>query len=78
MKMESAESSITTATSYDFREPSRKLRPFPEIPGTQVVRAPRNDTTLMFQESKCKSGEHSQYSQLQSAMMGTDLPATHQ
>ena len=28
----------------------------------------------MFQESKCESGEHSQNSRLQSAVMGTDLP----
>ena len=29
---------------------------------------------MTFQESKRESGEHSQYSRLQSAMMGTDLP----
>ena len=62
------------ATHSDFREPSRKSQPFPEIPGTQAVRAPRNDTTLTFQESKHESGEHSQNSRLQSAIMGTDLP----
>ena len=62
------------ATHSNFRELLRKLQPFSEIPETQVVRTPRNDTTLTFQESKCKSGEHSQNSQLQSAVMGTDLP----
>ena len=61
------------ATHSDFRELSQKSRPFPEIPKTQVVRTPRNDTTSTFQESKCKSGEHSQNSRLQSAVMGTDL-----
>ena len=39
-----------------------------------MVRRPRKDTTLMFQESKCKSGEHSQNSRWQSTKMGTDLP----
>ena len=57
-----------------FRELSRKSRPFPEIPKIQLVRTPRKDTTLMFQESKRESGEHSQNSRWQSAEMGTDLP----
>ena len=40
----------------------------------QAVRRPRKDTTSMFQESKCESGEHSQNSRWQSTEMGTDLP----
>ena len=35
---------------------------------------PRKHTTLMFQESKHESGEHSQNSRWQSAKRGTDLP----
>ena len=60
------------AKHSDFHEYSWKSRPFPEIPKTQEVRTPRKDTTSMFQESKCKSGEHSQNSQWKSAEMGTD------
>ena len=40
----------------------------------QAVRNPRKDTTSTFQESKRKSGEHSQNSRWQSTKMGTDLP----
>ena len=38
------------------------------------MRAPRKDTTVMFQESKCESGEHSQNSWWQSTKMGKDHP----
>ena len=59
-------------THSDFREPSWKSRPFPEIRETEEVRAPRKGITSTFQESKCKSEEHSQNSRWQSTEMGTD------
>ena len=62
------------ATHSDFRENSRKLRPFPEIQETERVRTARKDTTSTFQESKRESGEHSQNSWWQSAEMVTDCP----
>ena len=62
------------ARHSDFREPSRKSRPFPEIRETEEVRATRKDTTLTSQESKHESGEHSQNSRWQSTEMGTDHP----
>ena len=40
----------------------------------EEVKATRKDTTSMFEESKCESGEHSQNSQWQSTEMGTDCP----
>ena len=46
----------------DFREHSQKSRPFPERRETEEVRAARENITLMFQESKRESGEHSQNS----------------
>ena len=61
------------ATHSDFREPSQKSRPFPEIRETGGVRTPTKDTTSMFQESTCKSEEHSQNSWWQSTEMRTDL-----
>ena len=50
------------ARDSDFREPSRKSRPFPEIRETEEVRAPRKGITSTFQESERESGEHSQNS----------------
>ena len=60
------------ARRSDFREPSRKLQPFPEIRETEECLSPGKDTTSTFQESKCESGEHSQNSRWQSTEMGTD------
>ena len=57
-----------------FREPSPKSRPFPERRETEEVRAARKDTTSMFQESKCESGEYFQNSRWQSTEIGTDRP----
>ena len=62
------------ARRRDFREPSRKLRPFQEIREAEEMRAPSKDITLTFLEAKHKSGEHSQNSWGQSAKMGTDHP----
>ena len=56
----------------DFREHSRKSRPFPDRRETGEVRAARKDITLTFQESTRKSGEHSQNSRWQSAERGTN------
>ena len=58
----------------DFREHSRKSRPFPDTRETGEVRAARKDITWMFQESTRKSGEHSQNSQRQSAETGMNCP----
>ena len=58
----------------DFREHSRKLRPFPDRRETGEVRAARKDITSTFQESTRKSGEHSQNSRQQSAETGTNRP----
>ena len=62
------------ARSSDFRETSRKSRPFPEQRETGEVRAARKDTTSTFQESKCESEELSQNLQWQSTERGTDRP----
>ena len=62
------------ATNSNFREHLWKLRTFPKIQETEGVGTPKKHTTSMFQESKYKSGEHSQNSQWQSTEMGTDLP----
>ena len=62
------------ARRSDFREPSWKSRPFPEIRETEEVKAARKDITLTFQELKHESAEHSQNSRWQSMEMGTDHP----
>ena len=62
------------AMNSDFREHSRKSRPFPDRRETGEVRAARKDITSTFQESKRESGEHSQNSQWQSAERGTNRP----
>ena len=62
------------ATHRDFQEYSQKSQPFPEMRETEGVGTPRKHTTLMFQESKRESGEHSQNSRWQSAEMGTARP----
>ena len=62
------------ARCSDFREPSWKSRPFPEIREIEEVRTPGKDTTSTFQESKHESGEHSQNSRWQSTKMGTNRP----
>ena len=56
----------------DFREHSRKSRPFPDRGETREVRAAKKDITSTFQESKHESGEHSQNSRWQSAERGTN------
>ena len=58
----------------NFREPSQKSRPFPEIREAEEMRAPTKYITSTFQESKRESGEHSQNLRWQSAEMGTDRP----
>ena len=58
----------------DFREHSRKLRPFPDSRETEEVRTARKNITSMFQKSKHESEEHSQNSQWQSTERGTDRP----
>ena len=60
------------AMQSDFREHSRKSRPFPETRKTEEVVTPRKDTASTFQESKRESTEHSQNSWWQSTEMGTD------
>ena len=62
------------AMNSDFRENSRKSRPFPDRRETGEVRAARKDITLTFQESTRESGEHSQNSRWQSAERGTNCP----
>ena len=62
------------AMHSDFREHSRKSRPFPDRRETEEVRAARKDITSTFQESKCESGEDSQNSWWQSTDMGTNHP----
>ena len=62
------------AMNSDFREHSRKSRPFPDRRETGEVSAPRKDITSMFQESTRESGEHSQNSQWQSAKRRTNCP----
>ena len=54
------------ARNSDFREHSRKSRPFSNSQETGETGA-RKDTTLTFQESTCESGEHFQNSRWQSA-----------
>ena len=58
----------------DFREHSRKSRPFPDRRETGEVRAARKDITSMFQESTRESGKHSQNSRWQSPESGTNCP----
>ena len=62
------------AMNSDFREHSRKSRPFPDRRETGEVRAARKDITSTFQESTHESGEHSQNSRWQSAERGTNCP----
>ena len=62
------------AMNSDFREHSRKSRPFPDRRETGEVRAARKDIISTFQESTCESGEHSQNSRWQSAERGTNCP----
>ena len=62
------------AMNSDFREHSRKLRPFPDSQETGEVKTARKHTTSMFQESTCESGEHFQNSQWQSAERGMSCP----
>ena len=62
------------ATQSDFPEHSQKSGPFPDRRETGEVRAARKHITSTFQQSPCKSGEHSQNSQWQSAERGTNCP----
>ena len=62
------------AMSSDFREHSRKSRPFPDRRETGEVRVARKDITSTFQESTRESGEHSQNSRWQSAERGMNCP----
>ena len=61
------------AMNSDFREHSRKSRPFPDRRETGEVRAARKDITSTFQESTRESGEHSQNSRWQSAEKETNF-----
>ena len=61
----SSQSQVTQelqATNSDFRGHSRKSRPFPDSQETGEVKTARKHTTLTFQESTRKSGEHFQNS----------------
>ena len=62
------------ARHSDFRESLQKSRPFLDRRETEELRAARQDITSTFQESKCKSEEHSQNLRWQSTEMGTDQP----
>ena len=62
------------AMNSDFREHSRKSRPFPDRRETGEVTPTRKDITSTFQESTHESGEHSQNSRWQSAEKGLNCP----
>ena len=62
------------AMNSDFREHSRKSRPFPDRRETGKVKTERKDTTLTFQESTRESGEHFQNSRWQGAEKETNCP----
>ena len=62
------------AMNSDFREHSRKSRPFPDSRETGDVRAVRKDITSTFQEATRESGECSQNSRWQSAEKRTNCP----
>ena len=62
------------AMNSDFREHSRKSRPFPDRRETGEVRAARQDITSTFQKSTCESGERSQNLWRQSAEKRTNCP----
>ena len=62
------------AMNSDFREHSRKSRPFPDSREAEEVRTARKDITSTFQESTRKSGKHFQNSWWQSAEEETNCP----
>ena len=66
------------AMNSDFREHSRKSRPFPDRRETGEVKTARKDTTSTFQESTRESGEHSQNLRRQSAKKRNELSAEYQ
>ena len=62
------------AMNSDFREHSRKSRPFTDRQEKGEVLAAGKHTTLMFQESTCESGEHFQNSRWQGAEKEVNCP----
>ena len=62
------------AMNSEFREHSRKSRPFPGRRETGEGTPTRKDITSTFQESTRESGEHSQNSRWQSAEKGLNCP----
>ena len=62
------------AMNSNFREHSRKSRPFPDSQETGEVKTARKHTTSTFQESTRESGEHFQNSRWQGAGKETNCP----
>ena len=62
------------AMNSDFREHSRKSRPFPDSQETGEEKTERKHTTSTFQESTRESGEHFQNSQWQGAGKAINCP----
>ena len=62
----------------DFREHSRKSRPFTDGQERGEVKTARKHTTSTLQESTRESGEHFQNSQWQECRKGDELPAEYQ
>ena len=62
------------AMNSEFREHSRKSRPFPDSQETGEVKTARKHTTSTFQESTRESGEHFQNSRWQGAEKETNRP----